>query len=103
MIGELIATPSPKNGREGIAAADPGLGRGRASRVGAGDSPSRTSFGAVPEGKDCFGETPKPAPETGALPGVAGATTCLIGSPNLVANSRSRSSCAGTPMIAPVP
>ena len=30
-------------------------------------------------------------------------TTCTIGSPNFCANSKSRSSCAGTAMIAPVP
>jgi hypothetical protein len=32
-----------------------------------------------------------------------GATTCWIGSPNLVAKSKSRWSCAGTAMTAPVP
>jgi hypothetical protein len=31
------------------------------------------------------------------------ATTRTIGSPNAVANSKSRSSCPGTAMIAPVP
>ena len=30
-------------------------------------------------------------------------TTSVIGSPNVVANSQSRSSCPGTAMIAPVP
>ena len=33
----------------------------------------------------------------------AGATTCRIGRPYLVANSWSRSSCAGQPKMAPVP
>ena len=37
-----------------------------------------------------------------ALPS-AGFTTCLIGSPYFVANSWSRSSCAGTAITAPVP
>ena len=37
----------------------------------------------------------------GADPGAA--TTRRIGSPNLTANSKSRSSWAGTAMIAPVP
>ena len=34
---------------------------------------------------------------------ILGATTWRIGSPNAVANAWSRSSCAGTAMIAPVP
>jgi hypothetical protein len=33
----------------------------------------------------------------------AGFITCTMGMPNFFANSKSRSSCAGTAMIAPVP
>ena len=44
------------------------LGSARVSRAGDAVSPSRTSSSRVRSGKDCFGETPKPARETRARP-----------------------------------
>ena len=50
-----------------------------------------------------------PSPRYGPSPGIAssnpagGCTVRTIGSPNVSANSQSRSSCPGTAMIAPVP
>ena len=50
--------------------------------------------------------TSRPAPVKAASPSQspeAGAITCLMGKPYLRANSKSRSSCAGTLITAPVP
>src|SRR5207244_10760422 len=45
-------------------------GSARVSRVGDGVSPSRAFLLHTTNRKDCFGETPKPARETRALPGL---------------------------------
>ncbi len=52
--------------------------------------------------------TRRPVPEYASVSGVSPsspspATTRRMGRPNLVANSKSRSSCPGTAMMAPVP
>ena len=49
--------------------------------------------------------TPSPANASPAstAPPPAGATTCTIGRPNFFAKAKSRSSWAGTAMMAPVP
>ncbi len=60
---------------------DPGSARD--PRAGDGGSPSRTFPFTAPGGKACFGESPKPARESRALPGFSGRhgrhyTKCLL-------------------------
>ncbi|OQB93056.1 MAG: hypothetical protein BWX84_00691 [Verrucomicrobia bacterium ADurb.Bin118] len=50
-----------------------------------------------------FTDVPSSTKPRQSVCGSGGCTTCTIGRLNLVANSKSRVSCAGTAMMAPVP
>ena len=70
---------------------------------GTRESIAHARSGLLVDDFDEFTEAPSPTNPCQSVFASGGWTTCTIGSSNFLANSKSRSSCAGTAMIAPVP